>query len=532
MSDNILDSYMIKLGALVDEPSARKFVQTLKVFDDNVLSFSTKSIGNFIKVESSVIGLFTAIGTGLIAMADKTAMADQGYRLLGMRMLMTKDSARAMKLAQDELGASLDEIAYDPELNKRFQYLYEQNMKLGAAMGPNFEKNAKAVRDIRMEVNLLSTEFDFMISGAIMKFFEKFNGGTNTLQGKLHDLNDWFTDELPHWSDQVSDIMIPVWGDFVGIMTDLKSIALELGHDFTYLIGVISGDKSLQTQTTNFQQFAIAIGDCVKWLAEFIHLTLVGTRAIIGLGEGIVQGLKNHKLPDFTKHQGKDGKITFDVWGDGGKDRNSQYFDNLVSNLDYNEGKDHSRATAYKNGDIPSIIMKASAKYGIDPNFLSALIHRESNYNPGVVSNKGAMGLMQLMPATAKQYGADNAFDPNQNIDAGSHLLSDLIKKYNGDPSKVLAAYNAGQSNVDKYGGVPPFQETQDYVKNILKDYARYSQASQSTGEQVHIGSISIVVPHNLPEAQWGSLIREAMTAEKNKASKNAMAQTAGGAYH
>ncbi len=118
--------------------------------------------------------------------------------------------------------------------------------------------------------------------------------------------------------------------------------------------------------------------------------------------------------------------------------------------------------------DVGGLLDQAAARYGISSSLVRAVAGAESGLNPGAVSSKGAQGVMQLMPATAAQYGVTDPFDPGQNIDAGAHLLSDLLRRYNGDVSLALAAYNAGPGNVSKYGGVPPFPETQNYVRKIM----------------------------------------------------------------
>lgn len=118
--------------------------------------------------------------------------------------------------------------------------------------------------------------------------------------------------------------------------------------------------------------------------------------------------------------------------------------------------------------DLSSLISQTAAKWGLDPNLLQAVVNQESSGNPNAVSPAGAQGLMQLMPATAAQFGVTNAFDPQQNLDAGAQYLSQLLTQYNGDTSLALAAYNAGPGNVNKYNGIPPFPETQGYVTKIL----------------------------------------------------------------
>jgi soluble lytic murein transglycosylase-like protein len=112
------------------------------------------------------------------------------------------------------------------------------------------------------------------------------------------------------------------------------------------------------------------------------------------------------------------------------------------------------------------------AKYDVDPNLARAVMRNESGGNPNAVSSAGAIGLMQLMPGTARGLGVD-PHDPRRNLEGGIKYLAQLSDKYDGDYVKTLAAYNAGSGRVDSYGGVPPFPETQRYVKNVLALYRK-----------------------------------------------------------
>lgn len=163
------------------------------------------------------------------------------------------------------------------------------------------------------------------------------------------------------------------------------------------------------------------------------------------------------------------GKTTMSIIPNSGTKETSTDFENVLSSV--------TNVTETAGGmNLEEIFEEASKTYGVPVYLLKAVSQAESNFNANAVSSSGAVGIMQLMPETAAELGVDNAFDPEENIMGGAKYLAEKLTQYNGDIELALAAYNAGSGNVEKYGGIPPFEETQNYVKKVTAYMEEYKQ--------------------------------------------------------
>jgi soluble lytic murein transglycosylase-like protein len=144
------------------------------------------------------------------------------------------------------------------------------------------------------------------------------------------------------------------------------------------------------------------------------------------------------------------------------------------------------------SAEIPygDLIYEKAKKYDVDPALVAAVIEQESKFRPRAKSHVGAKGLMQLMPRTGRWMGASNLYDPEQNVDAGVKYIKYLSKRFDGDLKKTIAAYNGGEGNVKRHGGVPPFRETRQYVKKVLHNYDKRTRQLESFEKKQVGGSV------------------------------------------
>jgi len=174
------------------------------------------------------------------------------------------------------------------------------------------------------------------------------------------------------------------------------------------------------------------------------------------------------------------------------------HFTNIPDDNSYKKISSENKSPI--KGDYDHIISTKSYKYNIEPAIIKAVITAESNWNPRAISQKGAIGLMQLMPTTAEDMRVSNPFDPEENIEGGTKYLRHLLNRFNGDLDLALAAYNAGPARVERTGGIPAIPETIQYVKKVNSIYNSKPKAKQLRIYKVTYDDGSILYTNTAPD--------------------------------
>lgn len=267
MSTSYIDEYLVRLGATVDQSGMARFHTALREASLAADASAMSIAGAVVKAQTEIVGGFVAMGSAVVGLVDKVAMADQQYRLFALHMYMSKDAARSLKVAMDALGEPLENLTWDKELRDRTHQLVEDQR----AMAPSgdFEGQMRKIRDIRFEFTRMEVEGQYLAMHVVQDFLKALGFGPDELLGKLRKFNDWVTHDLPNISQRLVSLFMPVWHDIADVAVATGKALEAVGLAFTNIIGAITGDSSIEGATFNFEKFAGALQHVVHWFALF-----------------------------------------------------------------------------------------------------------------------------------------------------------------------------------------------------------------------------------------------------------------------
>lgn len=466
-NENIIQEYLIKLGASVDQGSVNRFQSTLKDVGGMVDNAALNIAKRFVEVQVGITSGFAAIGTAALGLADRTAAADQSYRLLALRLYTSLPVARELKVALDALGQPLENVMWDPELAGRFHQLVKDQQEMTQHLGPDFENQMLKIRDVRFEFSRFGVELQYLTMYVVEDLAKAFGTNIDGLLAKLRGMNDYIIQHMPE---------IANW-----IATKLKPVLIDV---YNVLMGTWRLLEQIGVQLAKINWVAV-IGDISKAVVEVTKLEQ-GLLHILGAANDIRKGNFSQAYADV-----------------GGPTTTAKVGGEISDLFGYILRKLPSGASETVAGNQAKIVATAK-QYGVPPELALAVAQVESGYrqfdakNNVLTSNVAgshAAGIFQLQPDTAKALGV-NSSDTAGNITGGVKYLKQLLDRY-GDPAKALQHY---------YGSKNP-AENQAYAAKVI----------QAEGD-----TITIVVQGNAdPQKTADAVVNKLQQAQQQKIQRN-----------
>ena len=522
---NILQEYLVRLGFSQNQTAYAQFQNALRDvnrFVENQYYSMGKHVATF---QAATTTAFLGVGAAVATMAERTAAADQEYRLLALRMYTSLPVARELKVALDELGQPLENIMWDPELAKRFHQLVEDQRKLTAELGPDFEAQMLKIRDVRFEFNRFGVELKYLTMEVVRLLAKTLGTDVDGLLRKMREFNAWFIANMPQIAQWIVQHLKPALQDIKKIASETWTVIKDLSVTFTNLIAILSGDDSLKTSTADFNKFADAIEKTVHWLARLLLVTDKVIESALNLSSAII---KSQQAPLYAQAFGPLGAL---AWAAGQPDiqkdlKQARSDFAAAAGLTGPEiGLGPVTATpgaqgTYLSGAGPALansaniqaaIIATAKQMGVPPELALAVAQHESNFRQfdkygNVLVNRGqhgeshATGIFQLQPGTAKQYGVDPA-DVGGNITGGVSYLRDLLKQY-GNQEAALQHYY-GSKNV---------ADNQKYARSVL---------NHKVDSSVHVGNLTVHVPSGKPEEVHRAVKKALEDTAKDRVQRN-----------
>ncbi len=426
-----LEEYLVRLGFNVDTSAFAQFSNALRDASSIVDSQYGKMVGKVWQFQGVATGAFFAAGAAAIDIADKVATADQEYRLLALHMYTSLPVARELKIALDALGQPLENIMWDPELARRFQQLVKDQRTLTKELGPDFENQMLKIRDMRFEFTRFGVELQYLTMNVVQDLAQAFGMDMDQAFGKIRNFNDWFIANMPEISRWLANNLKPILIDTKDVLIDTVKAAEAGAVVFTNLIGLLANDKSIQGTAFSFDHLAKSIEHVVGWTKTLLeeltkqevalsHLAIAATDILSGDFAGAAKEL------NLGVHQ-------------------------IGPTLQQQYRQIHPNAP-----DVPTtqtLIVQMAQKLGVDPKLALAVAAQESGFHQTdekgftLRSPTGALGIMQLLPSTARDLGVNPA-DATENVLGGIKYLNELLARYHGNQEQALEHYYGSKDAV------------------------------------------------------------------------------------
>ena len=521
----------------------------------------TGMVEGLVKWQTIIVGFFDTIATGALGIADKVAMADQGFRLFSQRMLLTQEAGKRLKTTLDALGEPIEVIAWDKELRERAIQLDEDQKQMEAGLGGNFEDQMRNIRDLRFELTRLKVEAEYVIQALVSGIFGHFGLTFDDVLKRFKAFNDWITSHIPEISAKFQKYLVPILNDTWDVLKNIGTMLKDVGELFVNIVGLFSNDESLKGTGLTFDKIATAIQHVVHWMADFVNAITQAEEVVLHFANGAVLALSHNFVgaaieirKGLTALTAGSGGILGAVGGAAVGAGTGAVTGGLIGAPAGPLGIAAGAAVggtvggiagAFQGGIVGSIVGKinsmfhggsggagekvsnlselisaASQKYGVDPNLLKAVISAESGGRNAPENSKHAAGVMQLLPGTASDLGVVDRMDPAQNIMGGAKYLSQLLARYHGDTTKALGAYNWGMKYMDEgRTDLPP--ETRNYITKIMRDVdGSKATAGQASGGDNFNVNVNVNQSNATPEHIRGAVksgIRDAFAQQSQR---------------
>jgi hypothetical protein len=424
---DILQEYLVKLGFNVDTTAFSQFQNTLRDASSIVDNQYTKMAKTVLGFQGVATGAFLAAGVAALDIAGKVASADQEYRLLALHMYTSLPVARELKIALDALGQPLENVMYDPELARRFNQLVKDQRALTRELGPDFEKQMLKIRDVRFEFTRFGVELQYLTMNVVQDLALAFGVDMDQAFGKIRNFNEWFIQHMPEISQWLANNLKPILVDVKDVTLDTVEAVKAGSVVFANLIGILANDQSLEGTAFSFDKIARSIENVVHWLRKFL--------GFITAEEVAVSHYLN-ALNELT--QGHLGTAASEF-------KAAIQAEHPVSGAIQKQLGLSTMQGGYDQAYVPDVIARMAHILGVDPKLALAVAQQESGFRQydaagNILRSKtGALGIMQLLPSTAKGLGVDPN-DPGANIIGGITYLQQLLSKY-GSPEQALEHY-------------------------------------------------------------------------------------------